>query len=342
MKKTPTTLTDLSSDTDSSVLEISGASISKTKSRKRPQVPQHVIADVKGRSLKQYNYNAIRKSDRPYVIHGSLEEEEMLYETLLNRVEKKHTRTGNITIEKKHTRTGDETTVVTFEELDERLIGPVRWLNDSIIAFYVRLLQSKQKNNKFPAFLMDPLMFNSRGRHDLRQLETFLDKNHNIGITTRILIPCNVNNNHWVLYQVDALNLHVLIYNTMKQKNETNAFRNILPPVIDLLKLLYEKQTMPGGPLDTANIKVFNIDTPIQTDKHNCGVYVCEMMRQICNGKSVTRDKKRIFDNIETTRRLMYCSIVDKTLYVREGELKKYAIEQRHRKQKSAAERHPP
>ena len=312
----PITLSDDSEsewngDTDSGVLEISGASIRETKKRKRSQVPstQHDIVYVKGKSLKELNYSPNRVSDLPYVIHGSLKQEEMRYNELHERVEQEHPRTGNINI---------ETIVVTFEDLNNRLIGHVRWLNDSIIAFYGRLLVLKKANKTNFPFIMDPLSFNSRGRHDLQQLSTFLDKNRTTR-TTRILIPCNVNENHWVLYQVDALNLHVLIYNTIKPKDETNAFRNILPPVIDLLTLLYEKQKMPGGPLDTENIKVFNIDTPIQKELVNCGVYVCEMMRRICNGESVTRNKKRIVDNIETTRKLIYCSIVDKTLYIPKG-----------------------
>jgi len=298
-------------DTDSGVLEISDASIRETKKRKRSQVSskQHDIVYVTGESLKELNYNPKRIPDVPYVIQSSLKQKKMPYNALHKCVEKEHPRTGNINI---------ETTVVTFEDLYNKLIGHARWLNDSIIAFYGRLLALKKASKANFPFIVDPLNFNSRRRHDLQNLSSFLDQNHKKGITTRILIPCNVNKNHWVLYQVDALNLHVLIYNTIRPEDETNAFRNILPPVIDLLTLLYEKQKMPGGPLVTENIEVFNIETPRQEELVNCGVYVCEMMRRICNGESVTRNRKRIFDNIETTRKLIYCSIVDKTLYVPE------------------------
>lgn len=178
--------------------------------------------------------------------------------------------------------------------LMQNFASPTAWFSSSNIDAYVHFLATEMDDEK------ECILFRANERFEerlavFRMQKYALRSDH----PPDILIPVNVNNNHWILLHVDSANIIINVYDSMGVTKYEPAFVGYLAR---LHTHLYR--------LTTLIFRVKTCKTPLQEDGYNCGVAVCYLMHLIAiqnyNMEALPEKEDYAKRRIEINRQMIY------------------------------------
>lgn len=146
----------------------------------------------------------------------------------------------------------------------------------------------------------------AKDRHEkVRRATAGLDTLGKQGIEN-IYIPINVNDNHWIMIQVDLNEKEILSMDSLGNSNVTWK-----SAVLDWLEAEFKSKS---ESFDRENWKLFTIGSPQQQNRFDCGVFACMFAAYKSNDLVVTK----AFDQeyIDKMRKAVAWSIMNQTLEV--------------------------
>lgn len=114
--------------------------------------------------------------------------------------------------------------------------------------------------------------------------------------------------NHWLLYIIDWLSQTITCLDSLRNyDNVVLGPRKYLPAIRLLLNTAYQSKN--SAPFDGKVWKVyFPTDTPIQTNRFDCGLYVCYWSEMVCKGQSADILSEELIENL--SRKKIYNRIL--------------------------------
>lgn len=147
---------------------------------------------------------------------------------------------------------------------DFKTLAPRRWLNDTIIEFFMKYIEKSTPNTvAFNSFFYTNL--SERGyqgvRRWMKRKKTQLDK------LDKIFTPINLNQSHWALGIIDLKKKTIAYVDSLS--NGPNAMGFAI--LTDLQKYVIEESKHTIG----EDFDLIHLDCPQQPNGYDCGIYVC-------------------------------------------------------------------
>lgn len=176
-----------------------------------------------------------------------------------------------------------------------KALGNRKWLNDEIINFYMKSLQ--ERNDVIMEVIKDQAVyggsffFSTFFFQQLNEKELYAFKNvqrwtKNIDAFSRskIIIPLNINNDHWTLVVIDFKSQAFTYYDSLASKSSAVAMK-----WLDIAKRwLIDEAHHKGRDEHIKNIKDWKMEPapaglPQQPNGYDCGLYVIMYASYICD-----------------------------------------------------------
>ena len=177
------------------------------------------------------------------------------------------------------------------------------WLNDELINFYIELLKMRDqesadcnpryiRNHFFNSFFMAKLREN--GVYEYKKVKQWT-KDIDIFSCNQIIIPININGNHWTLAVIDMVNKVIRYYDSMGDAGKI---------YLDALRLYirdewtHKKRTSPPAWMNDWRLIEGSTSTPQQdnNNKTDCGVFVLCTADLLGQGLSISFDHQDLRD----------------------------------------------
>ncbi|AET41144.1 SUMO protease ULP1 Ecym_7307 [Eremothecium cymbalariae DBVPG len=172
---------------------------------------------------------------------------------------------------------------------DFKTLAPCRWLNDTIIEYFMKQLESQNKNIvAFNSFFYSTL--SQRGYQGVRRW--LKKKKVKITDLDKVFAPINLNQSHWVLGVIDIAHKKILYADSMSSVPSEMSFAVMK----DLQAYLQEESGHTMG----SDFELQHIVCPLQPNGFDCGVYVCT------NALYLSQDQELTFDQIDVARMRTY------------------------------------
>ncbi|CAF1117201.1 unnamed protein product, partial [Brachionus calyciflorus] len=165
---------------------------------------------------------------------------------------------------------------ITLEKSDINRLKPGIWLNDNIVNFYFNLLKTHSKKK---LFVFDSFFYYRLQQNGPKSVLHWY-KNENIFAYEMVLVPINVNNNHWILCSIDNLKCTVEVYDSFQEE-----YTNLIPNIKAYLNLKYTQYFN----LELTFHWVFSYanNIPTQTNTYDCGVFMCKFAEFLSKGSKL-------------------------------------------------------
>ena len=172
----------------------------------------------------------------------------------------------------------------TVDKASYERLRPGVWLNDVIINAYLHLLQVRSdslgKKQWFVTSFLGEFFKNNKQtfvKKMSRWLRKFL-KNKPYTTIDRILLPVNINQNHWVLIEVDITGKRISYYDSLKGRLSKARLSYLQAGLYEYLNtdLVIKMKTF----FDTWKINS-RAECPTQPNGYDCGVYTLFFARLI-------------------------------------------------------------
>lgn len=147
---------------------------------------------------------------------------------------------------------------------DFKTLAPGRWLNDTIIEFFMKYIESNTaKVVAFNSFFYSTLA--DRGYQGVRRW--MKRKKAAINDLDIIFAPVNLNQAHWALSIIDLRNRKILYVDSLSSGLTSTAFAIMK----DLQSYVIEESKGDLG----EDFELCHLECPRQTNGFDCGIYVC-------------------------------------------------------------------
>lgn len=147
---------------------------------------------------------------------------------------------------------------------DIKTLAPGRWLNDTIIEFFMKFIEKSTPNTvAFNSFFYSSL--SERGYQGVRRW--LRRKKQSIFDIHKIFIPVNLNQSHWALAMVDMENERIIYADSLSNGPNAMSFA-ILSDIKDYV--IKESGNKLGE-----DFNFVHADCPQQPNGYDCGIYVC-------------------------------------------------------------------
>lgn len=147
---------------------------------------------------------------------------------------------------------------------DIKTLAPRRWLNDTVIEYFMKYIESSTKNTvAFNSFFYTTL--SERGYQGVRRWM----KRKKVTITdlNKIFVPINLNQSHWALGMIDIQNKTINYIDSLSHGPNAMSFA-----ILNDLKgyVINESKDAIGQ-----DFELNHISCPQQPNGFDCGIYVC-------------------------------------------------------------------
>lgn len=147
---------------------------------------------------------------------------------------------------------------------DFKTLGKTRWLNDTIIEFFMKTIEKKNENTvAFNSFFYTTL--SERGYQGVRRW--MKRKKKQIAKLDKIFVPVNLNQSHWALGLIDIKNKRIVFTDSLS--NGPNAMSFAI--LADLKNYVIEESQKELG----EDFELVHLQCPQQPNGYDCGIYVC-------------------------------------------------------------------
>ncbi|CCH60770.1 hypothetical protein TBLA_0D02670 [Henningerozyma blattae CBS 6284] len=172
---------------------------------------------------------------------------------------------------------------------DIKTLAPRRWLNDTIIEFFMKYIEKNSPNTvAFNSFFYSSL--SERGYQGVRRW--MKRKKVQIEQLEKIFFPINLNQSHWALCMAD-LKLKKIFY-VDSLSNGPNAMSYAI--LTDLQNYIIEESKHKLG----EEFDLEHLECPQQPNGFDCGIYVC------MNALYLSNDSDLTFNNKDAARMRQY------------------------------------
>ncbi|XP_065604470.1 sentrin-specific protease 2 [Cyrtonyx montezumae] len=166
---------------------------------------------------------------------------------------------------------------------DIQTLSDCQWLNDEIINFYMNLLVERNKKDNYPAVYAFSTFFYpkfiSSGYGAVRRWT----RNVNLFKHDIILIPIHLRE-HWTLVVVDVRKKTIVYFDSLGKKGDS-----ICETVFHYLQgESWEKQKVKLSCSEWTHHNMESHEIPQQSNKHDCGVFVCKYADYVSRDKPIT------------------------------------------------------
>eukprot|EP00854_Cymbomonas_tetramitiformis_P009458 gene9458-11206_t len=186
------------------------------------------------------------------------------------------------------------------------------WIDDTIVNAYMCLLRCKCSRVKmFTTFFADTHMWTllkskqlARHTQQGRSLQEFFDER-----ITFYTFPVLIRKNHWISVCFDVKQLRITIYDSMRtitEKDET-CFKRVFQNLLILRSTDATTYSLQ---------KISHVDNllnlPVQSNHHDCGIYMLSFANMLSRGKSITDSLGRDVERYARRRialHLQNCSV---------------------------------
>ncbi|SCV99977.1 LAFE_0B06700g1_1 [Lachancea fermentati] len=147
---------------------------------------------------------------------------------------------------------------------DFKTLGPKRWLNDTVIEFFMKYIESHTpKTAAFNSYFYTTL--SERGYQGVRRW--MKRKKVRIQDLDMVFVPINLNQSHWALGVIDIGEMKILYVDSLSSGANSMSFAIMK----DLQNYLMEESQGKLG----ENFELCHLDCPQQPNGFDCGIYVC-------------------------------------------------------------------
>ncbi|CCC72041.1 hypothetical protein NCAS_0J00620 [Naumovozyma castellii] len=172
---------------------------------------------------------------------------------------------------------------------DFKTLAPRRWLNDTIIEFFMKAIEKKtDKVVAFNSFFYTTL--SERGYQGVRRW--MKRKKATIASLNKIFVPINLNQSHWALCIVDIKNKTIGYVDSLSNGSTATSFAILT----DVQNYVIQES---GNTLGQ-DFELIHISCPQQPNGFDCGIYVC------MNTLYLSRDAMLTFDKNDAIRMRQY------------------------------------
>jgi len=175
-----------------------------------------------------------------------------------------------------------------------RTLKPEKWLSDEVIHMFLHILvqSCRHKRNIYPnqthlnihafkSFFFTKLQQGNEYSYDnVRRFSRYVHQ-ENIFNLSRLLIPTNVNNNHWALLDIHFESKRIEYLDSLGNPSgnyTTYAFRYLKDEHLN-------KFNSPLPDSREWTLVDNNLNTPRQENGYDCGVFVCLFAEALANGE---------------------------------------------------------
>ncbi|EDO15332.1 hypothetical protein Kpol_1011p2 [Vanderwaltozyma polyspora DSM 70294] len=174
---------------------------------------------------------------------------------------------------------------------DYKTLGPKRWLNDTIIEFFMQKIEEiSPKTVAFNSFFYTSL--SERGYQGVRRWM----KRKKVQITdlNKIFVPINLNQSHWALGMIDIPRKRIIYADSLSHGPNAMSFAILS----DLKNYVVEESKNAIG----EDFDLSHIDCPQQPNGFDCGIFVC------MNTLYLSQDSALTFKSDDAPRMRSYIS----------------------------------
>lgn len=176
---------------------------------------------------------------------------------------------------------------------DFKTLAPKRWLNDTIIEYFMKQIEKTTKNTvAFNSFFYSTL--SERGYQGVRRWM----KRKKVQITNldKVFVPINLNQSHWALGMIDIKNERVIYVDSLSHGPNAMSFA-----ILNDLKsyVVQESKNTIGK-----DFQLSHISCPQQPNGFDCGIYVC------LNTLYLSKDSDLTFNYDDASRMRTYIALL--------------------------------
>ncbi|QLQ79273.1 hypothetical protein HG537_0B06210 [Torulaspora globosa] len=160
---------------------------------------------------------------------------------------------------------------------DFKTLTPRRWLNDTIIEFFMKEIETSNKRIvAFNSFFYTTL--SERGYQGVRRW--MKKKKVQINELDKVFVPINLNQSHWALGMIDITKRRIVYVDSLSNGPNAVSFA-ILSDLRDYV--INESKNTLGSDFELQNIKC-----PQQPNGFDCGIYLCMNTLYLSQDSSLT------------------------------------------------------
>ncbi|QLL31760.1 hypothetical protein HG536_0B06270 [Torulaspora globosa] len=160
---------------------------------------------------------------------------------------------------------------------DFKTLTPRRWLNDTIIEFFMKEIEaSNKKVVAFNSFFYTTL--SERGYQGVRRW--MKKKKVQISDLDKVFVPINLNQSHWALGMIDITKKRIVYVDSLSNGPNAVSFA-ILSDLRDYV--INESKNTLGS-----DFELENIECPQQPNGFDCGIYLCMNTLYLSQDTSLT------------------------------------------------------
>lgn len=170
---------------------------------------------------------------------------------------------------------------------DLQTLAPTKWLNSSVIEYFLKVIEDENPRIvSFSPFFITKL--SESGYTSVKRWMKMKKKNINTDVD-KILVPINVNGNHWVCAMVDLQKNKVFYMDSLcMTKNSPTAFR-----YMQRLKDYVMQES--GGALGK-DLEMIHLESPQQSNGYDCGIFTLMNLLQLANDEAIVLNQKNAND----------------------------------------------
>lgn len=166
---------------------------------------------------------------------------------------------------------------------DLQTLAPTEWLNSSVIEYFLKLVEDG--NSRIVSF--SPFFITKLSESGYVSVKRWMKmKKKNIANDVdKILVPINVNGNHWVCSMIDLQKNKIFYLDSLcRTKNSPTAFR-----YMQRLKDYVIQES--GGSLGK-DIEMIHLESPQQSNGYDCGIFTLMNLLQLANDEAIVLNQK--------------------------------------------------
>ncbi|KAL6935298.1 hypothetical protein ACO0R3_000340 [Hanseniaspora guilliermondii] len=169
---------------------------------------------------------------------------------------------------------------------DLQTLAPTKWLNSSVIEYFLKVIEDE--NPKIVSF--SPFFITKLSESGYTAVKRWMKmKKKNINDVHKILVPINVNRNHWVCSMIDLQKNKIFYLDSLcSTKNSPIAFR-----FMQRLKDYVIQES--GGSLGK-DLEMIHLESPQQSNGYDCGIFTLMNLLQLANDEAIVMNQTNAND----------------------------------------------
>lgn len=170
---------------------------------------------------------------------------------------------------------------------DLQTLAPTEWLNSSVIEYFLKVVEDDNPRIvSFSPFFITKL--SESGYVSVKRWMKMKKKNI-VNDVDKILVPINVNGNHWVCSMIDLQKNKIFYLDSLcRTKNSPVAFR--------FMQRLKDYVIQESGGALGKDIEMIHLESPQQSNGYDCGIFTLMNLLQLANDEAIVLGQKNAND----------------------------------------------